>query len=140
MRGRGPTWTATVTQLEQFSEAESLRAYAEAVARRAGRTLDPDKRVKAEAWAAWIHTEADRHDSTLKDGLLAFEEPEEGRSWDLDKYMPRGMSASRPGLMGPRRFTGTLSARAGARRRDTSRQRGAPNTTLSRGGVHRSGR
>lgn len=82
-------------QLEQFAEAENTRAYAEAVAQRAS-ALEPAQRAKAEAWAAWINTEADRRDPTLKDDLLAFEEPEEIRSWDLDKYMPRGMSASRP--------------------------------------------
>lgn len=69
--------------------------YADAVSRRAvERTLD--ERAAAEAWAAWIRKEADRYDPTLKAESLVFVEPAEIRTWELDKYMPRGMRASTP--------------------------------------------
>lgn len=82
-------------QLELFTRAQLLRAYADAVSRRAIE-ITPDERAAAEAWAAWIRQEADRHDPTFKAESLIFVEPAEIRDWELDKYMPRGTRAAAP--------------------------------------------
>ena len=82
-------------QLEAYGQAERLRTYADAVTSRAD-MCGPDERAPALAWADWIRSEAERHDPLGDDADLRFAEPAEISHWDLDKYMPRGFTASGP--------------------------------------------
>ena len=82
-------------QLEAYKRATELRTYADAVTTRAT-TLASDQRGPVLAWAEWIRAEADRHDPTRNGANLRFAEPAEIATWELDKYMPQGFTASGP--------------------------------------------
>lgn len=82
-------------QLVAYAEVLRLRSYADAVAAHA-KELESDARGAVESWADWIREEAGRVDPTCRTTELRFHEPETIRSWDIDRYMPRGMRASEP--------------------------------------------
>lgn len=80
-------------QLEAHRKVLELRSYADAVADRAA-SLEELHRSAALAWAERIRAEASREEVPAAE--LRSVEPESIRPWDLDRFMPRGFSASRP--------------------------------------------
>ena len=83
-------------QLTDADRAGDLRRYATGIDQRVTGLDDPDLAQQAHDWAAWIRTEADRIDPLQQPENLAYVEPDEIRSTELDPFMPRGMSAWKP--------------------------------------------
>lgn len=83
-------------QLADHTRATDLRRYATQVDQHAARSVDPNLAQRARDWAAWVHTEADRIDPLQRPEALSHAKPDQIRPTDLDRFMPRGMSAWRP--------------------------------------------
>ena len=83
-------------QLTDAIRAEDLRRYATGIDQHAASLDNPDLNQQLRDWAAWVRSEADRIDPLQQPKNLAYVEPDEIRSTDLDPFMPRGMSAWRP--------------------------------------------
>jgi hypothetical protein len=80
-------------QLEAHRAVVELRAYADAVESRA-RGLTEPARSAALGWAEWIRAQAGRREPEAPELRVA--EPDSIRSWELDRFMPRGWSVSGP--------------------------------------------
>lgn len=81
-------------QMEKWSEAEQLRAYAAAVAEAANQ-LSGDEHDLAVEWSAWLQSQAKTIDPTGDPVRLRWD-PKKGDDWEISKYMPRGWSAHHP--------------------------------------------
>jgi hypothetical protein len=80
-------------QMEAHRAVVELRAYADAVESRA-RGLTEPARSAARGWAEWIRAQAGRREPEAPELRVA--EPDSIRSWELDRFMPRGWSVSGP--------------------------------------------
>lgn len=81
-------------QLQGNDRASRLREYA-AVQHRAEALETPVREAVLE-WSRWIREEADRCDPLHDPDALVSHRPADIKPWDLDRYMPRGFTASRP--------------------------------------------
>jgi hypothetical protein len=83
-------------QVSSSAEAEAIRQYCTRLDKLAADCPDQDDAARIRRWAAWARHEADRVDPLGEPEQLGFEVPEEIRTYDLDKFMPRGMHAWSP--------------------------------------------
>jgi hypothetical protein len=83
-------------QVGSSAEAEAIRRYCTRLDKLAADCRDLDDAARIRAWAAWARQEADRVDPFGDPEQLGFDVPEEIRTYDLDKFMPRGMHAWSP--------------------------------------------
>lgn len=82
-------------QLKAWRRAKELRTYADAVSSKA----DSDGSATGTeivGWTTWLRAEADRIDPLTDVVQLRVESPTEVSTSDLDKFMPRGWTASHP--------------------------------------------
>lgn len=84
------------TQITTSAEAVAIRAYCDRLDEVLQRTEDHDQTVQQREWVAWARAEADRIDPLLQPEALAYRVPEEISPSELDRFMPKGMSAWRP--------------------------------------------
>lgn len=84
------------SQINAFERADQLREYAHAIELRVADLPSEDQRSQAQEWASWIRAEADRVDPLLHGDELRYDRPERLPSFEVDKYMPRGMNSWRP--------------------------------------------
>ncbi|GAB3769224.1 hypothetical protein [Microlunatus parietis] len=83
-------------QIGAHLRALQLRSYAAAV-EIGTRTMDPGSEQEAALeWIRWIRAEADRIDPTLHPGALRYVTPDRISYWELNKYMPEGLTALHP--------------------------------------------
>lgn len=80
-------------QIAAFSRSRDLRAYADAIEKRAP-SLGSDASVAAIEWAAWIRAEAERTDPLSQADDLRHDVPDALPISEVDRYMPRGMTSA----------------------------------------------
>ncbi|MFH5822301.1 hypothetical protein [Georgenia sp. AZ-5] len=91
-------------QSASWHEAERLRAYAAAVRDAASRAEDRSLSRRLAAWAGWIDREARRLDPLARPESVGFAVPESLSTYELDKYMPPGMTVRHPPGEEPERW------------------------------------
>ncbi|WP_397519373.1 hypothetical protein [Rhodococcus pyridinivorans] len=84
------------TQIKALERADRLREYAHAIELRVADLPGEDQRSQAQEWASWIRAEAARVDPLIHGDQLRYDRPERLPSFEVDKYMPRGMNSWRP--------------------------------------------
>lgn len=81
-------------QIELWSQAGEIRAYAAAIEAAVPTMADEDQGGALE-WASWLQLQADALDPTRQPANLRWD-PSPGREWDVSKFMPNGWSVSHP--------------------------------------------
>ena len=78
------------------AEAEAIRDYCARLDSLAKECGDFERADQIRGWAAWARQEADRIDPVRHPDRLSYCGAEEVRPSDLEKFMPRGLSAWHP--------------------------------------------
>ena len=84
------------TQAALSAEAEAIRCYCTRLDTAAAQCSDLGLGAQIRGWAAWARQEADRIDPISHPGRLAYRVPEDVGPSEVDKFMPRGLSAWGP--------------------------------------------
>jgi hypothetical protein len=79
-------------QITHLAEAEAIRAYCSRLDQLAEDCADPERATQIRAWSVWAREEAERTDPLNKPDKLAYRDPADIRSSDIEPFMPRGMS------------------------------------------------
>jgi hypothetical protein len=82
-------------QVAASGQAVAIRAYCDRVEAILDQTAD-DHRSQVSQWLAWARAEADRLDPLSRPKSLAYVVPDDVRTSELDRFMPKGMSAWHP--------------------------------------------
>ncbi|WP_152231841.1 hypothetical protein [Georgenia ruanii] len=83
-------------QAASWQEAKKLREYAAAVRNVASQAEHRPLTRRLSAWAGWVEREAAQIDPLTQLEAVGFEVPEAITPYDMDKYMPRGMTVRHP--------------------------------------------